>query len=118
MFRDKSWARRAGVALWLVICLCGSTVLPPHADGADDIGCNPVLVTHDESAHYIAADPALAQGDADHCLLCHSLRSFHSVLDKFNHHDYAPRADHLHAAQIDRPALVEWTLVPGRAPPV
>lgn len=118
MFRDKSCARRACVALWLAVSLCAGTVLAPHADGADDIACNPVLVTHDASAHYIAADPAPAQGDADHCLLCHSLRSFHSFFDKFDDHDSAPRIEQLHAAQIDHPALVEWALVPGRAPPV
>jgi hypothetical protein len=117
MFRDKLWARRAGLALWLAISLCAGTVLPPHADGADDIACNPVLVAHDESAHYIAADPAPAQSEADHCFLCHSLRSFHSVFNEFESHDPVPLGEHLHGAQIDRPALVEWTLVPGRAPP-
>jgi hypothetical protein len=118
MFRDRSWARRAGVALALVMSLCVATSLPPHGDGADDFACAPVLVAHDESAHYIAADPAPAQGEADHCFLCHSLRSFHSVFDRFVHQDHAPRIELLHAAQIDHPALVDWTLVPGRAPPL
>ena len=117
MFRGKSWARRACVALGLVISLCTGAVSLPHADGADDFACA-VLVAHDESAHYIGADLAPAQTDADHCFLCHSLRSFHSAFDKFEHHHNAPRAEHLSAAQIDHPALVEWTLVPGRAPPV
>ncbi len=118
MFRGKSWALRAGVALGLVISLgTGATALP-HADGSDDFACSPVLVAHDESAHYIGPDPTSAQADADHCVLCHSFRSFHSAFDKFEHHDNAPHAEQLHAAQIDHPALVEWTLVPGRAPPV
>ena len=118
MFRDKSWAHRAGVALTLLVSLLAGTTSLPHAEDAADFECNPIPVAHDESAHYVGADPAPAQSDADHCFLCHAARSFYSAFDTFAPYDNTPHAEHLQAAQIDRPELVEWTLVPGRAPPV
>jgi hypothetical protein len=117
VFRHKSRVQRAGVAIALLVSLCAGTFTRSHADDAD-FACNPVPVAHDERAHYIGADPTPAPSHADHCFLCHSLRSFHSAFDKFEHHDNAPRVERLHAAQVDRAGVVEWTLVPGRAPPV
>jgi hypothetical protein len=116
MFRGPSWIQRAGVALLLLASLGAGSFAPPHEDEAD-VACIPVAVAHDESAHYIGADPTPAPADADHCFLCHSLRSFYPAFDKFEQHHYAPRTERLHLAPIDRDSVVAWTLVPGRAPP-
>jgi hypothetical protein len=118
MFRARSWAHRAGIALTLVVSLLSGTASLPHAESADDLECNPIPVAHDEAAHYVGPDSVPAEADADHCFLCHAVRSFYSAFDRFEHYDNSPHAGHLQAAQIDRPELVEWTLVPGRAPPV
>jgi hypothetical protein len=118
MFGPRSWAHRAGVTLALLVSLTSGTATLPHTDGPDDFECNPIPVAHDESAHYIGPATVFTAPDAGHCFLCHSVRSFYSAFDRFEQHDNAPHAERLHAAQIDRPALVEWTLVPGRAPPV
>lgn len=118
MFRGPSWIQRAGVALLLLASLGAGTVALPHTDGPDDATCSPVAVTHDESAHYVGADPTPAPAEADHCFLCHSLRSFYQAFDKFEQHHYGPSAERLHAAPIARARLTGWTLVPGRAPPV
>ena len=89
----------------------------PHADGADDVACSPVPVAHDESAHYVGPGSAPAQTHADHCFLCHTLRSFHSAFDAFQQHSHARDAERLQLARIDRAEAIEWSLVPGRAPP-
>ena len=118
MFRGPSWIQRAGVALLLLVSLAAGTIALPHADGADDIICNPIPAAHDQSAHYVGADPTPAPGETDHCFLCHSLRSYYPAFDKFQQHHYTPRTERLHLAPIDRARVVAWTLVPGRAPPV
>jgi len=117
MFRCGSLMRRAGFSLALLASLCGGAIPLPHADGIDDFACSPVPVAHDESAHSIGADPTPEQGHSEHCFLCHALRSFHSAFDTFEQHDNAPHAERLHLSQIDRAGRVEWTSVPGRAPP-
>jgi len=117
MFRGPSWIPRTGVVFLLLASLSTGTLALPHADG-EDAACGPIVVAHDESAHYIGADPTKAPREGDHCFLCHSLRSFYTAFDKFEQHHYGPRAERLHIAPIDRARLVAWTLVPGRAPPV
>ena len=117
MFRLSSWIQRAGVVLLLFASLGVAAVAPPHADDRD-ADCSPVPVAHDESAHYIGAASGPAPVDGDHCFLCHSLRSFYSAFDKYEHHHDGPRAERLHVAPFDRAFIVDWTLVPGRAPPV
>ncbi len=117
MSRVKPWVHRAGVAIALLVCLLASTASLPHSDGPDDIACNPVAVAHDASAHGVRPDTTRSRTAADHCFLCHSLRSFYSAFDTFEHYDNTPHAERLHAAQVDRPGLFAWTLVPGRAPP-
>ncbi len=102
----------------LFAALCGSAIPIPHAEGIDDPVCSPIPVAHDESAHYVGADSAPDEVHADHCFVCHTLRSFHSAFDTFASHDNASQAERLHLSHIDRARLVEWTLVPGRAPPV
>ncbi len=117
MFRGSSWIRRAGVALLLLASLGSGSVALPHADGADDIACSPIAIAHDESAHSIAADSTRAPAEADHCFLCHSLRSFSPPFDKFKQHHLTPRTERLHVARVDRASAVAWTLGPERAPP-
>jgi hypothetical protein len=117
MFRGPSWIQRAGVALLLLASLGVATIALPHADGPDDVACNRIAVAHDESAHYIGADPTPAPAEADHCFVCHSLRSFYPAFDKFEQHHSTPRTERLHLATIDYARVVAWTLVPGRAPP-
>ena len=117
MFRARSWIRRAGVALLLLASLGGSTIVLPHTDDWD-ADCSPIAVAHDESAHSVGPAPSRVPIDGDHCFLCHSLRTFYPAFDKFEHHHYGPRAERPHVAPFDRAAIVAWTLVPGRAPPV
>lgn len=117
MFRGPSWIRRAGVVFLLLASLGAGTIRLPHT-GETDADCSPIAVAHDKNAHHIGADPASAAADAEHCVLCHSLRSFYTAFDKFEQHHFAPRAERLHIAPIDRARLIAWTLVPGRAPPV
>ena len=117
MFRREAWIRHAGVALLLLVSLATGTIALPHADDAD-VACSPIFVAHDESAHHIAADPATAPAESEHCFLCHSLRSHYPAFDRFEHHHYGPRAERLYAAPLDRASLAAWAFVPGRAPPV
>ena len=119
MFRGPSWIQRTRVALLLLGSLSAGAVALPHADGRDDAACNPIAVVHDGSAHSIRADPTPATpAEAEHCILCHSLRSFYPAFDKFQQHHSTSRTERLHLAPIDRASMVAWTLVPGRAPPV
>lgn len=117
MFRGPSWVQRAGVALLLLASLSAGGFALPHTD-RPDTDCSPLPAAHDESAHHIGADSTPAPAEADHCFLCHSLRSFYPPFDKFEQHHYTHRAERLHLAPIDRDSVVAWTLVPGRAPPV
>ena len=117
MFLCSSWIHRVGVAMLLVASLGIASVAPPHADGADDIACNPVTAAHDESAHSIGAAPTPLPAESDHCFLCHSFRSFYPAFDTFEQHHYTPSTERMHPAPINPASVVAWTLVPGRAPP-
>jgi hypothetical protein len=117
MFRGPSWIKRAGVTLLLLISLSVGSLALPHNDDAD-AGGSPILVAHDQSAHQIRAASTAAPAESEHCILCHSLRSYYPAFDKFEHHHSVPRTERLHIAPIDRARLTGWTLVPGRAPPV
>ena len=116
MFRRKAWIRHAGIALLLLVSLGTGSLALPHIDDSD-VECTPVLVAHDESAHHMAADPATAPAESEHCFLCHSLRSFYPAFERFEHHHYGPCSERLHAAPLDRARLAAWAFVPGRAPP-
>ncbi len=121
MFHTTSWIRRAGVAVFLLASLCTGTVALPHADGLDDFACSPVLVSlvnHDESAHYFGSAPFSRDSDGPHCFLCHSLRSFHPAFEKYQQRHISFRAERLHAAVVAFAECLEWSLAPGRAPPV
>jgi hypothetical protein len=109
--------RRATAALMLVATLSASGLALPHS-GERDADCNPILVAHDASAHRIRPDAKPAATHAEHCVICHSLRSFYPAFDTFEQAHDALSAEPLHIAQIDRARLLAWTLVPGRAPPV
>jgi len=115
MFRANSWRQRAGVAVLLLVSLCAGRVALPHAEDPDASG--PVLVNHDESAHYIGSAPTSSDADHPHCFLCHSLRSFCSGFEKYEQRESAVRAERLHPAAIVFADRLEWSLVPGRAPP-
>ena len=109
--------RRVVVVVVMLASLVAGTATVPHTEDPDDVACSPVAVSHNESAHHVAAAPASPDGDAQHCFLCHSLRSFHSVFSKFEHRDDVQRPERLHANPVGVTGRVEWTLVPGRAPP-
>jgi hypothetical protein len=117
MFSRGSRFQRAGIALLLLASLSSSAITLRHVDDAD-AACSPIPVTHDQTAHAIGADSKTASAAADHCFLCHSLRTFYPAFDKFEHHHYAPRTERPHVAPVDRASAVVWTLAPGRAPPV
>lgn len=116
MVRSRSWIGRAGIVFLLLASLSAGTIALPHA-GDRDAACAPVAVAHDESAHHIGANQTQSPRDAEHCFLCHSLRSFYPAFDRFEQHHYGPRAERLHIVPIDRALHVAWSLVPGRAPP-
>jgi hypothetical protein len=117
MFRGRPWTRRAGVAILVLASFITSTAALPHTEGLEDLACNPVLVSHDETAHHIGSASASSHSDAEHCFLCHTARSFCSVLERFELRDDARRADTPHTSPFDRSAAVDWTVGPGRAPP-
>lgn len=117
MFRHRPWSHRAGIAVILLASLLLSTGALPHAESFDDIACSPLPVSHDQDAHHIGAGRTSSHSDAQHCFVCHSLRSFHAGFDTFEHRAEAQRPERLHAAPIDAITRVEWALVPGRAPP-
>jgi hypothetical protein len=118
VFRDTSLMRRAGIAVALVFSLLSGVVSLGHVDGADDPECNFIAVAHDASAHRIRPETPRSGGASGHCVLCHSLRSVYPTFNQFAHRDDTPLGERLFAAQVDRPGIVAWTLVPGRAPPV
>ena len=118
MFRAKSWIQRAGVAAALLVSLCAGTTALPHAEGVDDFACSPIPVAHDENAHHIGAAPSAIESHAQHCFLCHSLRSVFPVFDKYEQRDSIVRAERLHVAPVAVASRLAWSLVLGRAPPV
>ncbi len=118
MFPAKSWIQRAGVALLLLASLCTGSVAPPHAEELADFVCSPILVNHDENAHYVGAAPTSRAVDGQHCFLCHSLRSFYLGFEKFEQRDSTLSAEQLHAAPVAFADCLDWSLAPGRAPPV
>ena len=107
---------RAGIIFVLLATLTGGSFALPHAE--TDAACSPVLVSHDDSAHYVGADSTRAPAEGDHCFLCHSLRSFYPAFDRFEHYHDGPSTERLHTAATDRARVAAWVLVPGRAPPV
>ncbi|HKY19776.1 MAG TPA: hypothetical protein VJM31_01040 [Vicinamibacterales bacterium] len=117
MFRARSWIRQAGVALFVLASLVAGTVAPPHADGQADLACAPLFASHDASAHSVGPASATPHREADHCFLCHSLRSFHPAFEKFEQRDGAVRAERLHATLVVFADRLDWSLAPGRAPP-
>jgi hypothetical protein len=109
--------QRACVAVVLLLSLCVGTFVLPHSGGFNDLACTPILVTHDESAHHIGQAPTSSDVAGDHCFLCHSQRSFHPGHDKFVQHDDALRTEQPHAALFAFAEGLNWSLLPGRAPP-
>jgi hypothetical protein len=118
MFRAQSWIRRSGMAVVVLASLCAGTVALPHAEGLDDFACSPVPVSHDERAHSIGAASTSRESDGQHCFLCHSLRSFHTPLERSPQRHRAVRAERLHATPFALAERLDWPLAPGRAPPV
>jgi hypothetical protein len=118
MFHTPWWVLRARVAFLLLASLCIGTVAQPHADGVDDPACRPVLISHDESAHYIGATASSEEPEGQHCFLCHSLRSFSPVLEKYQQRDAHRRVERLRAANAPFGGRVERSLASGRAPPI
>ena len=108
---------KAGVAAILLLSLIAGTVALPHAGGLDDFACSPVVPGRDETAHFISAAPSSSERDAEHCVLCHSLRSFYPAFEKYEQKTGAFRTERMHAAAINFADRVDWALVPGRAPP-
>ena len=88
----------------------------PHA-GGDDAGCGPVFVNHDAGAHHIGIATSIADRDAQHCYLCHSLRSFFSLIDKYEQRDLPLHSERLHAGNVAPPDRLAHSLALGRAPP-
>jgi hypothetical protein len=117
MFRDQSWIRRAGVTLLVLTSFVAAVTALPHDEGLDDLSCSPLAVAHDETAHYIGALENPDKTDSQHCFLCHSTRSFCSVLDRFVQRDDVVRGERPHTLPIVRSTVVDWTVGPGRAPP-
>lgn len=117
MLRVRSWMQRAGITVLLLALSAGSLTLP-HGDGRDDPACGPVLVSHDQSAHYIGAASATRETDPQHCYLCHSARTLFSVFEKYKQREGALHPERLHAAPVALAGRLEWSLVRGRAPPV
>ena len=109
--------QRGGVAAVLLLSLCAGTFVLPHTDHFDDAACSPIFVNHDESAHYIGAARPPSNADGQHCLLCHSFRSFYPGFEKSIQRDGLIRAEHLHLARVVFAEDLDWSLVPGRAPP-
>jgi hypothetical protein len=105
------------VAVLVLASFIASTGALPHTEGLEDFACSPVLISHDETAHHVGSAPAFSHSDAQHCFLCHTARSFGSVLEQFELRDDAQRADTLHTPALDRSAAADWTVRPGRAPP-
>jgi|SRR5215203_4320936 len=116
MFRCQSWFRRAGIA-FLLLASMGASSLGLHFVADRDVACNPIVVAHNASAHYIGVDATPDAAGAEHCFLCHALRSFHPAFDRFEQAHYAPQAERLQIARIDNARRLSWTVVPGRAPP-
>ena len=116
MFGARSWIRRAGFSVAVLVALAAGLPIVPHADGSEDASCRPLLVSHDESAHYIGAGPS-QRSDGQHCYLCHAARSFFPAFDQYEQREGARRAERLHAAPLVVADRFEWSLVLGRAPP-
>jgi hypothetical protein len=117
MFGREAWIRRAGVSALVLLSLCVGTIALPHAEGLDDLACSPVVFGNGESDRSIDAASESAGEDAAHCFLCHSLRSFHPAFEKYEQRIGTARAERLHAASVTFADCVDWSLVPGRAPP-
>src|SRR5918992_1259411 len=118
MYSARLWAQRAGVATLVAVSLLAGTIALPHSDGPDDFVCIPIVVNHDESAHFIGGAPPASAADTDHCFLCHSVRSFFSAFEKYEQREGAPRIERLHASPMVVAGRLEWSLASGRAPPV
>jgi hypothetical protein len=116
MFRPKAWSRRAGVTALVLLSLLTGTLALPHAE-VDDFACSPVVLSHDETAHIMGAAPDSPTRDAEHCFLCHSLRSVYPAFEKYEQKTGAFRAERMHAAAFAFADRIDWSLVPGRAPP-
>lgn len=115
MLRERT--HRAAIALVLLAAVAAGTGALPHDPGSDDVECRNVLLAHDESAHYIGAARTATHDDADHCYLCHSFRSVHPADDRFDDRREGRDSVRLHIVQAGVAGRLEWSLLPGRAPP-
>jgi hypothetical protein len=116
MFRWWPGIQRAGVAVCLLVSFCAGTLALPHAEGAGDAVCRPIVVNHDESAHYVGEAPPLG-AEGQHCFLCHSLRVSYRVFDKYEQRNTNHSVERLHGSHLVFAGRLEWSIAPGRAPP-
>ena len=78
--RSTRWTRCArGLALALVLVVCGGALDWGHA-GGDDTDCSAALVHHDHSAHRLTSVPRDQPQPSGHCYICHSLQLLHAAL--------------------------------------
>src|SRR5438105_2635794 len=73
----KDLLNRALAAV-LAFVVCGGALNWGHV-GGDDPDCDSTPVVHDHNAHRFNSAPR-STPPADHCYLCHSLRSLHTSL--------------------------------------
>jgi hypothetical protein len=118
MFRRGCLAGRGATAIFLLVSLIGGGTVLPHAESVDDSACITIAAPHDASAHRIGSARRSTHDDSQHCFVCHTLRSFYSVFDTFEHRDQGRRPERLYTAAFAVAGRIEWTLVHGRAPPV
>ena len=114
MLRGQAWMRRVGLLL-LIAGLFAGAVVPPHVD---DPACTSAPVVHDERAHRITTTAERSDTHADHCILCHTFRSFHPPSERFEDRDGVRDSERLYVCQTGVSSRVAWSLVPERAPPV
>ena len=93
MFRARSWIRHAGVcARRARQSLSRARSRLPHAEGPTTSRARRLRSPRRERPLHRRRRLRRRERDADHCFLCHSLRSFHPAFDKYEQQHGTVRA--------------------------
>jgi hypothetical protein len=110
--------RRKGlIAVLVLLSLFAGTVPGRHLDALGDPDCLPLFAGHNESAHHFSAVSSSRTDSAEHCFLCHSLRSLHQPHERYQQRDVSAGSEQLYIAGPAVAAYSEWSPTAGRAPP-
>ena len=116
MLRILRHARVPTLLALLVITSSVPVSIAALVHEADDAACEPMFVSHDESAHRVGAARALPNLQ-QHCAVCHWLQSFQTTVTSSQVAVQTTGVAHLSLSSLPAPLVHAVGDLPARAPP-